>query len=112
MEVAGPPSRGGPDPSGSAVILVVEDDDGLRQLVMDSLQRHQHWVLSARTGEEAWALISEHSPIVSLLMVEVVLPDMDGLALAARARALAPDRPSRAVHGRRGPNSQRPCVRV
>ena len=37
----------------SAVILVVEDDDRLRQLVMDSLHGPQYWVLSARNGEEA-----------------------------------------------------------
>ena len=77
----------------STVILLVEDDDGLRQQVMDSLQGHQYWVLGARDGEEAWGLVSEHSPITSLLITEVVLPGMDGLALAARVRELAPHLP-------------------
>ena len=81
-------------PTDSDVILLVEDDDRLRQLVLNGLLHGpQFWVLSARTGEEAWALISAHSPIVSLLIVEVVLPDMDGLALAARARDLVPALP-------------------
>ena len=60
---------------------------------MDSLHGPQYWVLGARNGEEAWALFSEHLPIMSLLIAEVVLPGMDGLELAARARELVPDLP-------------------
>ena len=77
----------------STVLLVVEDDDGLRQLVIDSLQGQQHWVFCARNGEEAWDLVREHWSVISLLITEVVLPGMDGLALAARARELVPDLP-------------------
>ena len=53
---------------------------------MDSLHGPQYWVLFARNGEEAYGLFNEHWPIMSLLMTEVVLPGMDGCALAARAR--------------------------
>ena len=77
----------------SNVILVVEDDDCLRQLVMDSLQRKQYWVVCARNGEEACDLVSEHWPIMSLLLTEVVLPDMDVLELTSRVRELTPDLP-------------------
>ncbi len=80
-------------PTTSDVILLVEDDEGLRQLVMDSLQGNQYWVLCARNGEEAWDLFSEHWPIMRLLLTEVVLSGMDGLALAARSRELVPDLP-------------------
>jgi DNA-binding response OmpR family regulator len=80
-------------PPASSVILLVEDDEGLRQLVMDSLQGNQYWVLCARNGEEAWDLFSEHWPIMRLLLTEVVLSGLDGLALAARARQLVPDLP-------------------
>ena len=80
-------------PPASSVILLVEDDEGLRQLVMDSLQGNQYWVLCARNGEEAWDLFSEHWPIMRLLLTEVVLSGLDGLALAARSRELVPDLP-------------------
>ena len=73
------------------VILLVEDDDVLRQLVLDSLEREEYWVLCARDGEEAWNLFSEHSPLIRLMMIEVVLPGMDGLELTARVRDLSPD---------------------
>ena len=83
-EVALTPTR--PD-----VILLVEDDDVLRQLVLDSLEREEYWVLCARDGEEAWNLFSEHAPLIRLMMIEVVLPGMDGLELTARVRDLSPD---------------------
>ena len=78
----------------STVILVVEDDDTLRQLVLDSHARKAYWVLSARNGEEGVGLFSEHGPIMSLLLTEVALPDMDGLALTSRVRELSPDLPA------------------
>ena len=60
---------------------------------MKRLEATAYWVACARNGEEAWALFSEHRPLISLLITEVVLPDMDGLALTARARDVAPDFP-------------------
>ena len=60
---------------------------------MKGLEGKQHWVVCARNGEEAWDLFSAHRLLVSLLITEVVLPEMDGLALAARARDLTPDLP-------------------
>ena len=77
----------------STVILLVEDDDHLRELVMKGLEGKQHWVVCARNGEEAWDLFRARRPLVSLLITEVVLPEMDGLTLAARARDVAPDLP-------------------
>ena len=73
------------------VILLVEDDDVLRQLVLNSLEREEYWVLCARDGEEAWNLFSEHAPLIRLVMTEVVLPNLDGLELTARVRDLSPD---------------------
>ena len=47
--------------------------------------------MCARDGEEAWNLFTEHSPLIRLMMIEVVLPGMDGLELTARVRDLSPD---------------------
>ena len=80
-----------PTPTRPDVILLVEDDDTLRQLVLNSLEREEHWVLGARDGEEAWNLFSEHSPLIRLVMTEVVLPNLDGLELTARVRDFSPD---------------------
>ena len=78
-------------PTRPDVVLLVEDDDTLRQLVLNSLEREEYWVLGARDGEEAWNLFSEHSPLIRLVMTEVVLPNMDGLELTARVRDFSPD---------------------
>ena len=80
-----------PTPTRPDVILLVEDDDTLRQLVLNSLEREEHWVLGARDGEEAWNLFSEHAPLIRLVMTEVVLPNLDGLELTARVRDFSPD---------------------
>ena len=47
----------------STVILLVEDDERLRQLVMKRLEGKQYWVVCARNGEEAWDLFSAHRPL-------------------------------------------------
>ena len=60
---------------------------------MKELEGKAYWVVSTRNGEEAWDLFSEHRPLMSLLITEVVLPDMDGLELASRARNLTPHLP-------------------
>ena len=78
-------------PTRPDVILLVEDDDTLRQRVLNSLEREEYWVLCARDGEEAWNLFSEHLPLIRLVMTEVVLPGMDGLERAAWVRHHSPD---------------------
>ena len=72
-------------PDASTVILLVEDDDRLRQLVMQRLEGKECWVVCARNGEEAWDLFSAHRPLMSLLLTEVMLPDIDGLVVAGRS---------------------------
>ena len=80
------------DPA-SSVILMVEDDDSQRQLIMDSLERQEHWVLCARNGGEARGLCKEHGSIIGLLLTSVALPDMDGSELSSRVRDLPLDLP-------------------
>ena len=80
-------------PIPTKAILVVQDDDTLRQLTIQSLEGEHYWVFSARNVEEAWSLFNEHWPLIDLLMTEVVLPDTDGLELTARVRELNPDLP-------------------
>ena len=78
-------------PIPTKAILVVEDDDTLRQLTIQSLEGEHYWVFSARNVEEAWSLFNEHWLLMDLIMTEVVLPDTDALELTARVRALNPD---------------------
>jgi len=75
---------------GSETILVVEDEDGVRDFTTNALRRHGYQVLEARSSESAVALLEQYGGPVHLLVTDVVLPRMDGCALAARVRRSRP----------------------
>jgi FixJ family two-component response regulator len=67
-------------------ILVVDDEEAIRELLMKLLQSAGHRVRAVGSAREAHAALKE-SP-VSLLITDVKLPDQDGLALLQQACAL------------------------
>jgi CheY-like chemotaxis protein len=73
-------------------ILLVEDDEPLRKLVSQILNRTGYTVVSASNGEEALRLIDspEHTGI-DLLVSDVVMPGIGGKALAEKLEARLPD---------------------
>jgi len=66
-------------------VLVVDDNDDLRMLTKDALQREHYNVIEAGGGAEALRLIEEQSP--DLVMLDLVMPDPDGLAVLRMLRA-------------------------
>ena len=66
-------------------ILIVDDHDDTRDLLVELLMLEGFTVLAAATGEEALALVREHRPCVVLL--DLGLPDIAGLELVLRLRA-------------------------
>lgn len=69
----------------SVTVLVVEDEDDIRDLVEMNLRRAGFEVLPARDGAEALSLARTHLPPVVLL--DLMLPDMSGTDICARLRA-------------------------
>src|SRR6185369_16391443 len=67
---------------GSESILLVEDDDALRQVVRMALEAQGYTVRAARHGEEALAFIEEGTGRYDLLLTDVVLPRVGGRELA------------------------------
>ncbi len=65
-------------------ILVVEDEAEIRELVALHLRKHGYRVLCAATGEQAWALAAESA--LDLVVLDILLPGIDGLALCARLK--------------------------
>ena len=65
-------------------VLVVEDEVDLSELMRDRLAADGHEVVVARTGGEAMAAVAKRVPDVVLL--DWMLPDMDGLAVCRRLR--------------------------
>jgi len=80
--------QAGPHANGAvATILVVEDQDIVREFVVESLRANGHTVLEARGGAEALELIAQKDIAVRVLISDVMMPGMKGKELATRARA-------------------------
>jgi CheY-like chemotaxis protein len=77
-----------PPSSGSETILVVEDDDRVRNLIKRMLESRGYQVLDAASPEDALLLLDNPEVRPSVLVSDVVMPRMDGGELAARAATL------------------------
>ncbi|MFB4263959.1 response regulator transcription factor [Nonomuraea sp. GTA35] len=68
-----------------ARLLVVDDEPNIRELFSASLRMAGFEVLTAADGMEALRVAEESTP--DLVMLDVMLPDLDGLAVAGRLRS-------------------------
>jgi PAS domain S-box-containing protein len=75
---------------GSETVLLVEDEEAVRDLVREVLAMQGYRVLEAATAAEALAIGEKHDGVIHLLVSDVVMPGMSGKELAER---LAADRP-------------------
>jgi len=71
--------------SGTGLILLIEDDDDLREVEMGILERAGFRVVSAREGGEALELVAREMPRV--IFLDMRMPGMDGWAFAREFRA-------------------------
>ena len=78
----------------SRVVLVVEDDAGLRAYLSAILEQHGYRVVAAGSGEEALKILGSERAMLAVL--DIGLPGMDGFAVAEH---LAPDVPVIVVTG-------------
>ncbi len=76
---------------GSETILLVEDEEGVRDLARDILQANGYTVLGASYGAEAVQLCKRHAGPIHLLLTDVVMPHMSGRQLAERLAPLYPE---------------------
>jgi CheY-like chemotaxis protein len=77
--------------SGTERVLVLEDDEAVRQLTDRVLSLRGYTVHAARTVEEALAIFSSHRDEIDLLIVDAVLPRMSGREFIERVRVMRPD---------------------
>ena len=72
-------------------ILVVDDDEGVRELAVSVLENLGYLVVSAKDGTEALSILDKEGP-VDLLFTDIVMPgSLSGYALARRAKAMCPE---------------------
>jgi two-component system, cell cycle sensor histidine kinase and response regulator CckA len=81
-----------PDTWGTGTILLVEDEDMVRNVAERALTRQGYSVTVAPDGEQGLARLAEMSH-VDLLISDVVMPGMDGPAMVREARKARPDLP-------------------
>jgi len=74
-----------------ATVLVVEDAQPLLDLIREALSQFGCTVLCARNAREALQIVRERRGTIDLLLTDVVMPGMDGAALAKEVRSLCPE---------------------
>jgi CheY-like chemotaxis protein len=81
----------GPDtPRGTETVLLVEDEESVRELAHAMLKRLGYTVLCATNGGEALMLVKNYDEPIDLLMTDVVMPGINGRELAERMSIARP----------------------
>jgi PAS domain S-box-containing protein len=75
---------------GTETVLVVEDDEQIRNLSRTILTARGYLVLVAENGEHALTLAAEHEGAIHLMLTDVIMPGMSGRELADRLNAAHP----------------------
>ncbi|MGI9523082.1 MAG: response regulator [Hyphomicrobiaceae bacterium] len=70
-------------------ILLAEDDASLRGFLVRALERAGYSVVAYSNGHEAYGRLQEEP--FSLLLTDIVMPEMDGIELARRAGEIDPE---------------------
>ena len=77
----------------SATVLIVEDEDGVRELARRVLEQEGYSVLDVKTGADAIAALDGGASDIDLMLVDVVTPDLAAIELEADVRARRPELP-------------------
>ncbi len=72
-------------------ILVVDDEPGIRNLTQSILQLHNYQVLVAETGNAAIAAYTHHQADIQLILIDMMMPEMDGPSTIRALRQINPD---------------------
>ena len=84
-----PAARGATE--GTETLLLVEDNDAIREISAQALRRRGYTVFEARNGEEAIDWASKSVVLADMLITDVVMPGMSGPNLAARLTQQMPN---------------------
>jgi two-component system cell cycle sensor histidine kinase/response regulator CckA len=91
MEAATPSQGAEVTPEGHETILLVEDDDGVREIAGRILRGSGYQVLPARDGQEAIEVCQSYQGTIHLMLTDVVMPGINGRDLSIRLTGLRPE---------------------
>jgi PAS domain S-box-containing protein len=80
-------------------ILVVDDEDQVREITKKTLETHGYKVITANDGKEAIALYSQYKEEIKLVLMDMMMPIMDGSASIREIHKINPDVKIIAVSG-------------
>jgi hypothetical protein len=80
-------------------VLIVDDDFAVRQTNQSLLESHHYTTLLASDGIEAIALYAKHQADIDVVLMDVMMPNMDGIATIRALRKMNPDVKIIAVSG-------------
>ncbi len=72
-------------------VLVVEDEDPVREYITAGLRRHGFSVLGAANGADAVRIAQQHSGRIDVLLADIILPGMPGHEVAGVLRVQRPE---------------------
>jgi two-component system, cell cycle sensor histidine kinase and response regulator CckA len=90
-EYSGPVKNPSAAAGGSETVLLVEDEESVRQLVRDTLAAKGYEVIEAPNGEAGLKVSAEYTGTIEVLITDVVMPGMGGRELAKRVSAARPN---------------------
>ena len=76
---------------GDETILLVEDEEQVRELALEILTMNGYRVLVARHGAEALRMCEQHGDIIDLMLTDMIMPQMNGHELYRRASEVRPE---------------------
>ncbi|GMW02993.1 MAG: hypothetical protein AMXMBFR84_41290 [Candidatus Hydrogenedentota bacterium] len=76
---------------GNETILIVDDEDVVRSFIKEALEERGYRVLEAATGEEALLLYQSHQGDIRLIVLDIIMPGMGGIAALAELGRIDPD---------------------
>jgi PAS domain S-box-containing protein len=90
-EIAPAPTMTPESRPGSETVLLVEDEDVVRDLARRVLERHGYTVFACAYGAAAVELSESHDGPIDLLLTDVVMPGMRGYEVARKVAAMRPE---------------------
>lgn len=76
---------------GTETVLVVNDEEMIKDLARDILARYGYTVLTAGGGEEAVEVYRRHATAIAVVVLDIVMPEVDGREVFRRVREIDPE---------------------
>ena len=74
-------------------VLLIEDDPAVLRIIAKLLRSHGYHVLTGQAGSESLRVVEQHAADIDVVIVDIVLPDMTGMQVAALITAKHPATP-------------------